>query len=197
MSDTGTNFVSERFRQFCKSINVEQAVSSAYHHQSNGQVEAYIKFIKCTFKKCTESGRNRNIALLHICTMSIGQGLLSLATLMCNRQVQGIMPVLDCKPIGQDCDDNHHSKLVDRQGKNDNDTSPVFSNIPIGSAVAVQCEDSRPWAHGTIVGMGNHNHHDRSYIIQLTKNGRCISRNRWHIKPTTVTADMYLQHQSN
>ena len=45
--------------------------------------------------------------------------------------------------------------------------------------------------------MGNHNHHDRSYIIQLTKNGRCISRNRWHIKPTTVIADTYLQHQSN
>ena len=38
MSDASTNFVSDRFHQFCKSINVEQAVSSAYHHQSNGQV---------------------------------------------------------------------------------------------------------------------------------------------------------------
>ena len=55
MSDTGTNFVSEKFRHFCKSINVEQAVSLAYHHQSNRQVEACIKFIKQTFKKCTES----------------------------------------------------------------------------------------------------------------------------------------------
>ena len=36
MSDAGTNFVSERFRQLCRSINVEQAVSLAYHHQSNG-----------------------------------------------------------------------------------------------------------------------------------------------------------------
>ena len=32
MSDTGTNFVSEKFRQFCKSINIEEAVSLAYHH---------------------------------------------------------------------------------------------------------------------------------------------------------------------
>ena len=61
MSDVGTNFVSEKFRQFCKSINIEQAVSSAYHHQSNGQVEAYIKFIKCTFKKCAESGRDKTL----------------------------------------------------------------------------------------------------------------------------------------
>ena len=46
MCDTGTNFVSEKFRHFCRSINGEQAVSSAYHHQSNRQVEACIKFIK-------------------------------------------------------------------------------------------------------------------------------------------------------
>ena len=47
------------------------------------------------------------------------------------------MPVLDCKPIGQDCDDDYHSKLVDRQHKNNNDASPVFASIPLGSAVAV------------------------------------------------------------
>ena len=51
MSDTGSNFVSEKFRSFCGSLNIEQAVSSSYHHQSNGQVEACIKFIKCTIKK--------------------------------------------------------------------------------------------------------------------------------------------------
>ena len=47
-----------------------------------------------------------------------------------------------------------------------------------------------------VVGKGDHNHHGRSYVIQLTNNGRCISRNRHHIKPTTITADTYLQHQS-
>ena len=75
------------------------------------------------------------------------------------------MPVVDCKPIRQNCDDNHHNRLVDIQGKNDNDTSPQFSNIPIGSAVAVQHEDGGPWTYGTVVDMGNHTHHDWSYII--------------------------------
>ena len=107
------------------------------------------------------------------------------------------MPVIDCKPIQQDCDYDHHSILVDRQGKNDNNTSPGFSNIPIGSAVAVQHEDGGPWTHRTIVDMGNHNHHDMSYVIQLTTKGRHISRNRWHIRSTRVIADKYLQHQSN
>ena len=53
------------------------------------------------------------MALLQMHTMPLGQGLLSPATVMFNRQVWGFIPVLDCKPIGQDCDD-HHNKLVDR-----------------------------------------------------------------------------------
>ena len=52
MSDTGTNFILERFKRFCTRLNIKQAVSSAYNHQSNWQVEASIKFIKCTLKMC-------------------------------------------------------------------------------------------------------------------------------------------------
>ena len=44
--------------------------------------------------------------------------------------------------------------------------------------------------------IGNHNHHDKSYTIQLTTNGRHITCNRHHIKPTAVTADTYIQYQS-
>ena len=114
MSDTGTNFISDRFWQFSKTINIEQAVSSAYHHQSNRQVKACIKLIKFTFKKGANFGRDINMALLQICTMPLGQGLSSPATFMFNGQVRGIMPVLDCKPIRQDYDDDHHNKLVDK-----------------------------------------------------------------------------------
>ena len=171
MSDAGTNFVSDKFQQFCKSINVEPAISSVYYHQSNGQVEECIKVIKHMFKKCANSGGNINMALLQICTTLLGQGLLSPETLMFNRQVCGIMPVIDCSPIGQDCDDDHHGKLADRQHTNYNNSSPVFASIPIWSAVVVQQEDGWPWTHGTIVGMGDHSHHDRAYTIQLTTNG--------------------------
>ena len=46
MSDTTGNFMSDKFEKFCKELNIECAVSSSYHHQSNGQMEAFIKFIK-------------------------------------------------------------------------------------------------------------------------------------------------------
>ena len=117
------------------------------------------------------------MALLQIHVTPLGQGLPRPATLMFNRQVHGIMPVLDCKPIGQECDDDHHNKLVDRQQRNNNDASPVFAYIPMPTEV-VQQEDGRLWTHGTIVGTGDHNHHDRSYTIQLTTNGRQTRHNR-------------------
>ena len=106
------------------------------------------------------------------------------------------MPVLDRKPVGQDYDDEHHSRLVDRQHKNDNDASPMFVFLPIGSAVAVQWKDGGLWTHGTIVGTGDHNHNNYSYTIQLTTNGRRITCNRQHIKTTSVTADAYIQYQT-
>ena len=35
MSDAGSNFIPERFKRFCNSLNIEEAVSSSYHHQRN------------------------------------------------------------------------------------------------------------------------------------------------------------------
>ena len=136
------------------------------------------------------------MALLQIYTAPLGQGLPSLVTLMFNQQVCSIMPVLDCKPIGEDYDDKHHGKLIDRQHKNNNDASPIFTSILIGSAVAVQREDSRLWTNGTVVDTGDHNHQCCIYIIQLTTNDRRITHNRQHIKLTSVTADAYLWYHT-
>ena len=54
----------------------------------------------------------------------------------------------------------------------------------------------RLWTHGTIIGTGNHSHHNKSYMIQLTTNGTHITCNRHHAKPTTVTEDAYIQYHS-
>ena len=51
MSDSGGNFISDKFKTFCKSLNIEQAFSSPYHHQSNGQMEACIKYCKTNIKE--------------------------------------------------------------------------------------------------------------------------------------------------
>ena len=85
-----------------------------------------------------------------------------------------------------------------RQGKNNtnNDASKVFVSIPIGQTVVVQQEDRRPWTHKTIVGKGDHNHHNWSYKIKITTTGRIITCSRQHIKPTSITAEEYMCYQA-
>ena len=41
MSDVGTNFVSDMLQQFCKSINIEQAVSLAHHIKVMNRTKLY------------------------------------------------------------------------------------------------------------------------------------------------------------
>ena len=64
MSDSGDNFISEKFKNFCKSPNIELAVSLSYHHESNRQVEACIKSVKCTLKIFFDSRTDPHIALM-------------------------------------------------------------------------------------------------------------------------------------
>ena len=83
------------------------------------------------------------MTLLQIRTITLGQGLSSPAALQFNHPVCGIMSVIDRKLISVDIDDEHHEKLMHRQGKRDpnNDTLQVFVSIPMGSTVVVQRED--------------------------------------------------------
>ena len=67
MSDMGSNFISDKFKTFCKSLNIEQAFLSSYHHQSNGQVEACMQLVNHTLKKYFHSRGDPHIALLQIC----------------------------------------------------------------------------------------------------------------------------------
>ena len=75
VSDEGTNFVSGQFKEFCAHLNTDQIMTSLYHHQSNGQVEACIKFVKYTIKKCRQTNNHVQFDLLHIQLTLVGAGL--------------------------------------------------------------------------------------------------------------------------
>ena len=140
MSDAGSNFISEKFKNFCNGLNVEQAVSSSYHNQINITVEACIKFMKHSMIKFFDSGSDIHTALLQIRLTPLGQGLPCPATLLFNCLVRGIMPIIDRPLINTNNDDEHDTALVNRQYRNEQgiDTSKNFAFLPIGSTVAVQ-----------------------------------------------------------
>ena len=56
----------------------------------------------------------------------------------------------------------------------------------------------RPWTHGTVVGMGDHNHHDQAYTIQLTTNMAEESHTTGDTSnPHQSPADIYLTVPNN
>ena len=56
-------------------LNIEQAISSSFHHQSNGQGKAYIKFVKYTMHKCCDTNADVNLAVLQIRSTPVALGL--------------------------------------------------------------------------------------------------------------------------
>ena len=116
ISDSGGNFISDKFTTFCRSLQIHQAFSSSYNHLSNGQVEACIKLIKKTLK---------NALILNLTTYSfiseqinpIKAGLPSSATLLFNHPIRGIMSTINRPLIGINNNDEQYEALVKRQTK--------------------------------------------------------------------------------
>ena len=84
--------------------------------------------------------------------MLIGAGLLSLAVMLFNRLIRGLLPQMSRDPINVDNDDLHHEALKDCQRKNykGKDTQKDLRIFIKGATVAVQQEDRGPWTHGMI-----------------------------------------------
>ena len=89
--DAGMNFTSYAVRQFGRQMNTEQAITSSYHHWSNGQVEMCIKFVKSKIKKGLDTNNDVSLAVLEIQLTVIGVGLPSAAMLFFNRPIRDIL----------------------------------------------------------------------------------------------------------
>ena len=108
VSDAGTNFIADTFKAFCMRINIQQTMTSSYFHQSNGQVEACIKFVTCTVKYALTLLRDIHLALLQICSTTIGVGVLRPAVMLFIRPIRGLLPQMNRDPIDTNNDYMHN-----------------------------------------------------------------------------------------
>ena len=127
----------------------------------------------------------------------LGPGLPSPATMLFNCPIRGIMPIINRQLVGRDNGEEYYEVLIKRQTKDDKNQGTLrnYVSIPIGSTVVVQHEDGGLCIHGTVEGKGDHNHHDRSYNICITRTGHLVTWDRQHIKPTSIIAEQYLWDQ--
>ena len=75
----------------------------------------------------------------------------------------------------------------------DSDITKDSLSFPIGSTVAMQCKDGRPWMHGVSEEANNSDCDGQSYIVRETKTDRLIMWNTRHNTP--VTTERHFQQQ--
>ncbi len=46
LTDQGRKFTSKAFKRICKQYGIEHVETSAYHHQTNGKLDRYPKFLE-------------------------------------------------------------------------------------------------------------------------------------------------------
>ena len=143
------------WHKFCfKAIyGILQVKTSSYYHKSNGQMDAGIKFVKCTIKKCRQTNNDVHFALLQIRSILVGTGLPSAASLLFNRPIRALLLQIGKEPINVNNDDESYEALKSRQEAytKNNDTHKDSTFFSAGSTVAVQREDGSPWMHGMIM----------------------------------------------
>ena len=128
MCDAGSNFISDKLQEFSRMLKIHHVVSLSYNHQSNRQVKACIKFIKCTTKKCFDTNKDVNLALSHMRSTLIGNGLPSPAIILFKRPIRGLLPTINRTTIIYDYDDKQIEALK-QQWADKCDTGKDFTII--------------------------------------------------------------------
>ena len=93
VSDGGTQFTSQEFKDFTKTWGIQHTVTSPTNAQSNGQAEHFVLTIKNSLTKAIEGGEDPHLAILTYVTTPLNHSLLSPAELLNSRRYRCILPV--------------------------------------------------------------------------------------------------------
>ena len=193
MSFEGTNFVSRKFQDFCRCLEIHHVMSSSHDGQNNRQAEACTTFLKQTMKTFLESNTLMHMVLLQVRSLQIGPILPNGVVLLFNWPAGGCLQ----SSIGYQCYVTMiEATILFNMQSHKNIDKINCRNILFCQqylAVAVQHEGGGPWTHGTVVGHISDDHHSRSYRISVSKVGHIITRTSRRIKSTPITA-YYLEN---
>ena len=143
-------------------------------------------------KKCYETNADINMSLMQMRSMPKRPRLQSLDTVLFNRLTTGLMPIISRQPIMHNNDENNHAVLVNMHPWSCKETMTHvnISFLPTRSTVVMQCEDGGHWMHENIVRHGFEVHNGRYYKIQVTQTGHIITRTKWHVTATAISAGL-------
>ena len=177
VTDNGTNYSSELFREFAENWGINHVTVSPRYPKANGLAEKYCGIAKKLMRKALEMKADPHIAIMNYRDTPIVDGK-SPAELLMGRKIRTRIPVCERRLKTLLHSDNLQKERVNRsrtQARQYNKTAKPLSNLQTGDKVVMRHNEQ--WIKGTIVGKST----PRSYEIQ-TKD-KVFRRNRAMIRP--------------
>ena len=118
ISDRGRNYTSSAFTAFCRELDINHTLTSAYHHQSN-PAERAIRTVKSIMRKCMETGNSWRLGLLEYLCTPISDHIPSPSELL-NRRYRGVQPFLQFHANASTASFLPQERIQDEQQKRQN-----------------------------------------------------------------------------
>ena len=93
VSDGGTQFTSQEFKNFIKDWQINHRITSPTNAQSNGQAERFVQTVKNSLTKAMEGGEDLHLAILLYITTPLNHSLPSPAELLNSRKFRCLLPL--------------------------------------------------------------------------------------------------------
>ncbi|XP_045032022.1 uncharacterized protein LOC123474170 [Daphnia magna] len=179
-SDNGTQFSSAEFREFCRTMGVQQVSSSPEFAQSNGLIERHVQTVKRTLLKMFADGKSLWDSLAAIRSTPVSSTLPAPSVLLQGRNLRGNLPFLPAE-----LQPKYISSSVVRRELSARQSQAAFVQAGVPNARASSLHIGQPlraligrrWLRGKVHSLCTE---PQSYVIRLD-DGRYFRRTRWAI----------------
>lgn len=177
VTDCGTQFTSEKFKEFAFYYKFEHIKSSPKHSQSNGLSESGVKIFKNILRKCNEDGSDPYLGLLNY-RNTPKPYMPSPAQLLYSRNLNSLIPVprSTLKPKLFYCDSKYYNHLNSVK-KNYDKCAKELPQLKLHQEVYFKKTLDSNWQKGKIIKNCTE---PRSYLVADSE-GKIYRRNRKYI----------------
>ena len=187
VTDSGSQFTSEEFRQFCAKYNIQLHIVSPHYQRANGMAERAIQ----TVKKLWRKGADKYLAILDYNTTPLESLNKSPAQILMSRRPRNLLPVISktlVPSLVNPAEVKNHAQESKEKQKKYHDSLPnqTLTQLYPGQEVRVApMPGTREWFPAVV----REKRGDRTYQVENRQTKQKYTRNRVHLRISSTEAN--------